>query len=157
MDFISALQNVTLTSTLTNDLVAYDEQEIVFTCTTRQSSILQWSSSEYIDSDGYSIQVYNSTLGNDVRRGSAHATLVRASIENRVPVLVSELRIRTSTLHPTATIECNNNGHGSHRTITFGISPNYNICVECTMYPVCTSVAIVTYMIHTCEHDTNLF
>ena len=137
--FISALQNVTLTSTLTDGLVAYGEQEIVFTCTTRGSSILQWSSNEYISRDGNNIQVYNGTLGSDVQRGSAHATLVRASFESGVLVLVSELRIRVSTLHPTATVECNNNGHGSSRTITFnsigttflpGIHNNIHTCVN---------------------------
>ena len=112
-------ENVILTSTLADDHTAPPEEEIIFTCTTRGSSILQWSSIEYIDSDGYNIQIYNSTLGNDVQRGSAHATLVRAAIENGVLVLVSELRIRVSTLHPIATIECNNNGHGSSQTITF--------------------------------------
>ena len=117
--FISALQNVTLTSTLTDGLVAYGGEEIVFTCTTRYSNLLQWSSNEYIGSDGYNIQVFNGTLGTDVRRGSAHATLVRAAFENGVLVLVSELRIRASTMHPTASIQCDNNGRGSSQTIRF--------------------------------------
>ena len=101
--------------------ILYVNEEIVFTCTTRGSSILQWNSNEYISSNGNNIQVYNGTLGSDVQRGSAHATLVRAAFENGVLVLVSELRIRVSTLHPTATVECNNNGHGSSQTITFGM------------------------------------
>ena len=141
----SALQNVTLTSTLTEDLVAYDEQEIVFTCTTLFSNILQWNSSEYIGSDSH-IQVYNGALGTDVRRGNAHATLVRAAIEDGVLVLVSELHIRASTLYPTATVECNNNGHGSNQTIIFnsiskifywGFTTNYVMvhgCTVCTYY-----------------------
>ena len=120
------VEDVILTSTLADDHTASPKEEIIFTCTTRQSSILQWSSSEYIDSDGYSIQVYNSTLGNDVRRGSAHATLVRAAFENGVPVLVSELHIRVSTLYPTASIQCDNNGHGSSQTIRFGMYIMYH-------------------------------
>ena len=117
--------DVVLTSTLAvgNDgHTAPPGEEIVFTCTTRYSNLLQWSSDEYIGSDGYNIQVFNGTLGTDVRRGSANATLVLATIENGVLVLVSELRIRTSALHPTASIQCNNNGHGSSRTITFSMS-----------------------------------
>ena len=117
--FISALQNVTLTSTLTEGLIAYGEQEVIFMCVTRFSNILQWSSMEYIGGDGYNIQIYNGTLGTDVRRGNAHATLVRAEIENGVLVLVSELRIRVSTQYPTATIQCNNNGHGARESIIF--------------------------------------
>ena len=117
--FISALQDVTLTSTLTDGLMAYGEEEIVFTCTTIYSNILQWSSNEYIGSDGYNIQIYNGTLGTDVRRDSTHATLVRAALEDGVLVLVSELRIRTSALYSRASIQCSNNVHGSSQTITF--------------------------------------
>ena len=125
---------VVLISTLADDHIAPPGEEIVFTCTTLSSNILQWNSSEYIGRNSH-IQVYNGTLGTDVRRGSAHAILVRAAIEDGVLVLVSELRIRASTLHSTATVQCDNNGHGSYRTITFGISPNYIIlCVQCTMY-----------------------
>ena len=115
--FISALKNVTLTSMLSDGLVAYGEEEVVFTCVTRFSNILQWSSREYIGEDGYNIQIYNGTLGTDVRRGNAHATLVRAEIENGVLVLVSELRIQVSTQYPTATIQCDNNGHGARESI----------------------------------------
>ena len=103
------------------NLVVYGEEEVIFTCTTRFSNILQWSSREYIGGDGYNIQIYNGTLGTDVRRGSTHATLVRAEIENGVLVLVSELRIRVSTQYPTATIQCDNNGHGARESITFGM------------------------------------
>ena len=120
-NFISALQNVTLTSTLTDGLVAYGEQEVVFICATRFSNILQWSSSEYISNDGHNIQVYNGTLGTDVTRGSSRAILVRAAIENEVLVLVSQLHIRVSTLHSTATVQCDNNGHGARQSITFGM------------------------------------
>ena len=114
-------QDVILTSTLIDGRVAYGEEEVVFTCMTRFSNILQWSSREYIGGDGYNIQIYNGTLGTDVRRGSTHATLVRAEIENGVLVLVSELRIRVSTQYPTATIQCDNNGHGARESITFGM------------------------------------
>ena len=109
-----------LTSTLADGHTAAPEQEVVFTCVTRFSNVLQWSSSEYIGNDGHNIQIYNGTLGTDVTRGSARAILVRAATENGVLVLVSELRIEVSTLYPTAIIQCDNNGHGASRSITFG-------------------------------------
>ena len=119
--------DVILTSTLAMDNeghIAPPGEEVVFTCTIRHSNVLEWSSNEYIDSDGYNIQIYNGTLGTDVRRDSAHAILVRAALEDGVLVLVSELRIRTSALYPRATIQCSNNGHGSSQTITFSMSKN---------------------------------
>ena len=94
--------------------------ELVFTCTVRGARILQWSSVEYISDSGHNIQILNSPSGMDVRRGEAHATLVSATTEDGVPVLVSELRITVSSRYPVATIQCDDNGHGSVRSISFG-------------------------------------
>ena len=118
--FTTAQQNVILTSTLPDDLIVLPEQELVFTCVARGARILQWSSDQYISNIGHNIQIRNNSSGMDVTRGSARAILVNATEENGMPVLVSELRITTSTQHPVATIQCDDNGNGSKDNITFG-------------------------------------
>ena len=121
-DSTTARQNVTLNSTLTGAHTALPEQEVVFTCITRHSDVLQWSSNEYISSEGRSIQIYhNSTLWKGVSGGNACAMLVSTTIENGVIVMVSELRITVSTQYPTATVQCDDNDHRSKQNITFGM------------------------------------
>jgi hypothetical protein len=106
-----ALQNVTLISTLTAELIAYQQQAIVFTCTTRGSGILNWQSAEYIapGTDGLPLQILS--LGNTTTLQSSSdpntvATRIKVSNNNGVTVIVSELRIIASLMYPTATILC---------------------------------------------------
>ena len=97
------------------------DHQVCFTCVTRNSSILEWSSTEYIESN---IQIYNSTLGTDVLRGTAHAVLISITVKYGVLEIESELciQISASTQYSTATVQCSNNDQGTDESITFNIT-----------------------------------
>ena len=120
IDSATALQNVTLTSTSIHRVSP--EQKIVFTCTTRYSDILQWSSIEYISSEGQTIEIrLNNTLMKGVSKGNACAQLTNFTVVDGVMTMESELYITVSSQYPTATVSCDNGGHGSKKSITFGM------------------------------------
>ena len=116
----AAVEDVTLSSTLTIQL-AYPDQVIIFTCTTRGSGILEWRSDEYIGSSTLQILSLSSAPSSVVSRSNSDtvATRVSTTTENGVLVITSELQITASTLYPTSTIICGNSGDGSTRNITF--------------------------------------
>ena len=96
-----------LTSTL-NEGVAYNNQEIFFTCLVRGSNVLEWNSAEYIGQGGFPLQLslFNGTDMNvsSTTHPSTYALRLGVTRENGRPVIVSDLRIIASTQYPVATI-----------------------------------------------------
>ena len=115
---IIATENVTLTSTLDSDGIAYPSTKITFTCTTRGSNIQEWYSKEYISGVDDRIQLHE---GRRMGTGqAANATIISIGMENGTIVIVSELCIITSSQYLMPTISCGNNGIGMRKNISFG-------------------------------------
>ena len=130
---------MTLTNTLIDGRTAYPGQVVVFTCVTRHSHILQWNSTEYINGNGDNniIQIFDGISGTNVSSGDARGILTSVTTENGVPVLISELHITASARYPRATVECNNNGHGSSQSITFGMTIIIMMFYHCKCMSTC--------------------
>ena len=108
-----------LSSTLSEG-IAYDNQEVFFTCLVRGSYILDWNSAEYIGQGGFPLQLlsFNGTDTNvsSTTRPSTYAVRRSVTTENDRPVIESDLRIIASTEYPVATVTC---GALSSKNITF--------------------------------------
>ena len=114
--------NVTLTSTLNRKKIAYPGQNIIFTCVTLHSGILQWSNNEYIGTGESRLELFSS--GSTDRENSrinqhTYARRLNTTSDNEPRVIVSELHVTASLQHQIATITCANNGHGQYESITF--------------------------------------
>ena len=111
---------MTLDSTLNAEHVAYPQEVIIFTCTTRGSPILEWFSEEYIGTGGDRLQILSGSDRNI--SSSSHdvvATRISVTEEDGATVIVSELRIITSIKYPTATVSCSNGDQRFMQSITF--------------------------------------
>ena len=99
-----------ITSTLTDDQRQCPGQPVVFTCVTRGSQTIAWTSLEYIGPAGVrlllaSFDVIGSPIVSQINP-SVQASLVNRSLDNGVQVLESELHIVISSEFPSATISC---------------------------------------------------
>ena len=115
-------RNVTLTSTLNKQMIAYPGQSITFTCVTSDSDILQWSSSQYIGTGDIRLELYpDGDVDLEPSNANQHTFARRLSntSNNEPPVIVSELHLIASLQHPVTTITCAKNGHGQNESITF--------------------------------------
>ena len=117
-----ARREVSLNSTLIRGHFALPRQRIIFTCVTRNSSILEWQSNEHIGTDGDDIQIYS--IGSRVNVTSVtipttYATRDSVTVENGITMIVSRLFITASDHFPTSSVTCRINGQGPVKTITF--------------------------------------
>lgn len=112
-----------LSSTMRNGRPVYTGQEIIFTCVTRGSSIIAWSSEEYIGSGG--AQLIFSTLNSpdDTKISQTYpdtvATLVSITGSD---VLTSTLRIVTSSNSLSASVTCHDANLGTRNTTNFYVN-----------------------------------
>jgi hypothetical protein len=113
---------VTLNSTLNADRIVVSQQEVIFTCTTRGSPILEWFSEEYIGTGGDRLQFpsINCIGVNKTSRTNPNtvATCLSVILTGKT-VIQSQLIITASIDHPQATVTCSNNGLGTTKNITF--------------------------------------
>ena len=110
---------MTLTSTLNSERVVHSEDIIIFTCITRGSPILEWFSEEYIGTGRDRLQILSESDRNTSSiTPAAVATRINVSRDDGIVVIVSELRIIVSMLHPNATISCSN-GSPKNVNVTF--------------------------------------
>ena len=106
---------MTVTSTLNAEHMAYPQNIIIFTCTTRGSPILEWFSEEYIGTGRDRLQILSESNRNTSSiTPDAIATRISVTNENGIIVIVSELRVIASIQYPNATVSCSN---GSPKTI----------------------------------------
>ena len=112
-----------LNSTLIRGNLSYAQQRIIFTCVTRNSTILEWQSDEHIGTNGDDIQIYS--VGSRVNVTSVtipttYATRVNVTMENPgITVIVSQLIITASDRFPISSVTCGISGQGPRQTITF--------------------------------------
>ena len=121
-----------LTST-SNGNPVYREQEVTFTCTTRGSSILAWSSDHYIGEGSLlefvaTINTQGTSIESAVNNNTV-ATLIYTNEDEQRFVLQSELRILVLSTHPQSTILCHNVDQSLETNITFCVfGKNYLFC-----------------------------
>ena len=119
-----ALQHVTLNSTIIREQSPVPEQRVVFTCITRGTDILIWQS-EYIGANDHDVIQIHGTGGRDNVTSpmveTTHATRANVTVENGVPVIVSQLFITVSEQFPTSSVTCRINHDGPRQTISFSI------------------------------------
>ena len=124
---------VVLNSTLNLRRVSYPDQQIVFTCETRNADTVEWISGEYIGSGGDSLQLpFIKGAGyrtSNPRNPSAMAKIVSVDNVGGTVVIVSELRVIASSRFPHASVSCRGSGSTSRETITF------NTTGECQNVP----------------------
>lgn len=115
-------QLVALTSSL-NRPVAYPQQEITFTCETKGSHIIAWSSNHYIGGNGAQLELTTATdadhMATSLIDAMTIATLVNITEEDGMTILVSELRIKVLPQYFISSISCHNVGHNTASTSTF--------------------------------------
>lgn len=116
---------ISLTNTLNERSTAYNGQEITFTCTTRDSQILSWSSDDYI---GRGIQLEfiavdrtSSSIQSTVNSNTT-ATLVSVNDDNGIVILESTLRIIASSRFPSSSINCHHIGSGQTNSSTIQVT-----------------------------------
>ena len=111
---------VQLENSLNTDRLACPGELVIFTCTTRETPILEWFSEEYIGTGGDRLQILSESARNTSSiTPDAVAVRINVSSENGVTVIVSELRIIASIKYPTATVSCSNGDQRFIQNITF--------------------------------------
>ena len=110
---------MTVNSTLNAEHVAHPQDIITFTCTTRGSPILEWFSEEYIGTGGNRLQILSGSNRNTSSISpDVVATRLNVITENKIIVIVSELKIVASIRYPIATVSCSN-GSPKRSNVTF--------------------------------------
>ena len=104
---------------------------MIFTCVTRNSSILEWQSNEHIGIDGDDIQLYS--VGNrdnvtSVTIPTTYATRLSVTEENGITEIVSRLFITASDRFPTSSVMCRIDGLGPVKTIPFNTAGMSSYC-----------------------------
>ena len=108
---ILAINGQTLSSNLTAEPLCPGEI-VIFTCETRGSTILAWTSDEYIESGGTRLVLATFNDIGDTSRSpvtvnsNTIATLINKTRENGVDVLVSTLRIRAVSEFLDSSVTC---------------------------------------------------
>ena len=114
-----------LNSTLIAGNLSYAQQRVVFTCVTRNTTILEWESNDYIGEGGHDIQIFsagdNKLNVTSLSNPDTYATRVSVIVEDGVTVIVSQLFITASEQFPTSSVTCRIDGQGPRKTISFNI------------------------------------
>ena len=142
------LQPIQLTSTL-NGQLAHHGDSVIFTCTTKGSQLLAWSSIEYINGDlnrkriVFSSDQMTGTLSIPNDYTSAQLTNVHDDVNGR-PVIESQLNITIQKTTQNSSISCHHVGSGLNETISFKLSGKglhlKSACVEKSLpcWSLCT-------------------
>ena len=121
-----------LTSTIANeDHILWPNEEVIFTCETRGSVLVNnWTSNDYIG-DGISLIFDNKEVGDGTQSGSRYIAKLTKVIYDYV--MMSQLHIMTSSEFQTSSVTCTN-FNGTSKTITFSVLGKY-----------CTIIIILLY------------
>ena len=112
--------NSTLHSLVYGAPIAYIDEMVIFTCVVRGSNSMSWTSKEYIGtgqqlelSAAEPVGTNHSAVGN-----SQTVTILISTIRDE-NLIVSQLRIRIKSNHPTASVQCHNINAGTNTSIEF--------------------------------------
>ena len=126
-----------MSSTLIDGHLAYPGQRVVFTCVTRNSTILEWQSDEHVGTDGDDIQIYS--VGSRVNVTSVtipttYAIRDSVSMENGITEIVSQLIITASDRFLISSVTCGINSLGPRQTISFNTTGMSTIHLTLLLY-----------------------
>ena len=126
-------QLVTVTSDISPGDVLCPEEKVNFTCTTRETMILAWTSNEYI---GNQLEFNSRDNVDEIRRGAIDsntiAILVSKSVENdNIVVLVSQLRITVSSISLNPSVTCIHNRDNLRDVFSFQVLGIYDYIQKC--------------------------
>ena len=117
---------INLTSTITNeDHILWANEEIIFTCETRGSVLVNnWTSNDYIGDGIASIFNNYNEIGDGTQSGSRYITKLKKISYNHDCVMISQLHIMTSSEFQTSSVTCTN-FNGTSKKITFSVLGKY--------------------------------
>ena len=108
---------------------------MTFICSTTGSTIIAWSSIEYIDSGGSQLtflSINDPGMIKNISNSANFATLTMVDRANQV--LESQLHLVNVTV--TSTVICYNNDQGVNASITFRVGKNF-------MHPMCINFVLM--------------
>ena len=95
-----AIENVTISSTISSTQRVCPGERITFTCVTRGSLITAWLSEEYIGAGGVRVEFAAVDIGESVQIDQdTVATLISAEVVNSTRILTSQLTITATSQH----------------------------------------------------------
>ena len=102
---------------------------LTFTCETRDSPIIAWTSDDYIEARGTQLEFgriasVGDTLLSPVNPNTS-ATLTENGVIDGVAILESQLRITLSPEYPSSNVACIHVGNGIRREIRFNLLGRY--------------------------------
>ena len=109
---------VSLNSTLIRGMYALPNQEIIFTCTSVNATILNWNSTDFIGVNNI-FPISSVGPARNRTRGTTVATRLDTYVEGGSTVIISQLRIIASEQFPNSAVTCRVNGDGPSETIHF--------------------------------------
>lgn len=114
---------------LYNGNLACPGDEVIFVCQTMGSSVIAWTSEEYIGSGGTQIQFAAGVRSTNIQQiGTTIATLTGDRMENGLQVLTSTLRVNVSSMYPNPSVTCHDVGNGTSKTA------NFNVIGKCVIH-----------------------
>ena len=116
--------DVALSSSLDLRSTAYPQQTVVFTCVTNGSSILVWSSDDYIGNQRDITFTIVDSPGLILHSGTTVATLVSVTGDREV-VLESTLEIIASSQFPMSSVACRDVDNGRINQTSFQVSGEF--------------------------------
>jgi hypothetical protein len=120
--------NSTLHSTIFGLPIAFTNENVVFTCVTRGSNSMGWTSEQYIGTGGRRLEfVLVDPAGSTMPVGGNSPTvaeLVSTSDSDRVIVSQLRITIQTSTF-PIASVQCHDIGADTNTSIRFHLAGMY--------------------------------
>ena len=111
-------REVSLNSTLVHGRYAVPNQNVIFTCMTKNATVLSWNSSEYIGL-GNEFHIASAGEARNRTRGTTVATRVHTYNDNGITVIVSQLHIIALEEISTSSVTCRINGEGPSETVHF--------------------------------------
>ena len=114
---------MTITSSISEGEIVCPGETVTFTCVTRGTIILIWSSEEYIGAINIDFNERDN-INRPVqasRNNNTLATLVNVSMDGSTRVLVSQLRIIVSSVSLTPSVTCINELDRTSDTIPFRV------------------------------------
>jgi len=113
-----AAKQVSLNSTLIRGRYALPNQRVTFTCITRNATVLNWISTDYIGAGNF-FPIPSVGIARNRTSGSAVATRLDTYVDSGSTVIISQLHITASEQFPTSSVTCRINGEGPSETIDF--------------------------------------
>ena len=131
---VSQELNSTLHETFYGVPFAYDSENVIFTCVTRDSNSIAWSSDDYIGSGGLRLEFASVEREGTTRNANsiASAQLVSVSRTDGIVLLVSQLQISVQSTFQISSVTCHNIGKDTINITSFRMAGKLTL-MSCRM------------------------